>query len=129
MPASQTVRVEGLADLQRAFKLASREEAKGLRASLRESAEPVRSEAERLATSGIPRIGLPWSRMRVGVTLNYVYVAPKQRGSRFAERKRRNIAGLLADRAMLPALEHHKADVVSNIDQMLAEVGRQWERV
>ena len=131
MPASaSTVRVEGLRDLQRAFKLADRAQEKDLRVTLRRVAEPVRSEAELLASSTIPRIGLPWSRMRVGVTQTSVYVAPRQRGDRArgSRRRRPNLAGLLLNRSMLPALAHNQQRVVREVDAMLGRVGQVWER-
>lgn len=129
MPASDAVRVEGLRELNRAFRLADRELATELRGRLKDAAEPVRADAERLAAASIPRIGLPWSRMRVGVTTNNVYVAPKHRGTRDERRRRRNLAGLLLERSMLPALDQNKDDVVRAVDNLLVEIGRDWERV
>ena len=127
MPAvSETVRVDGLRELQRAFKLADVTLHRELRATLREVAEPVRADAERMASAGIPRIGMPWSRMRVGVTTTSVYVAPRQRGARDT-RRRPNLAGLLLDRAMLPALTRNQPRVMAEMDQMLGSVGRAWE--
>lgn len=130
MPAvGETLRVEGLADLQRAFALADRKLSKELRGSLRDAAEPVRVGAETLAGSRIPRIGVPWSRMRVGVTRHSVYVAPRERGTRLQSRKRRNLPGLLLDRAMLPALSANQTQVERRVDKLLGEVGRAWENV
>lgn len=129
MPASGAIVVEGISDLQRAFRLADRELAKELRGRLKEAAEPVRSSGEQLAASSIRRIGLPWSQMRVGVTAHTVYVAPKRRGARDQRRKRSNLAGLLLNRAMLPALEQNHDRVVDAVDDLLLKVGRDWERV
>lgn len=133
MPASkETVRVEGLGHLQRAFKLADSELKVELRTTLRAVAEPVRSDAERLATATIPRIGVPWSRMRVGVTTRAAYVAPRQRGklSRANRRLRRpNLADLLLGRAMEPALAENHGRVIAGVERMLDEVGRKWETV
>lgn len=130
MPAvGNTIRVEGLRELQRAFTLADKTLERELRDTLREVAEPVRADAERLAVSGIPMIGLAWSRMRVGVTRTSVYVAPRQRGVRGnATRKRPNLAGLLLGRAMLPALERNEPRVTAEMDELLATVGKAWER-
>jgi hypothetical protein len=121
--------VEGLRDLQRAFRLADRKQEADLKSTLRRVAEPVRAEAELLAASGIPRIGLAWSRMRVGVTQTSVYIAPRQRGSRGGGRRRPNLAGLLLARSMVPAITRNQPRVVREVEQMLAEVGRAWERV
>jgi hypothetical protein len=127
MPAAseRTVRVEGLRDLQRAFALADRELSRRLRSSLREAAEPVRADAERLATSEISRIGVPWSRMRVGVTQKSVYVAPRQRGAR--RNRRPNLAGLLLERSMLPALDANQPQVVRTVEKVLDQVANLWE--
>lgn len=130
MPAvGETLRVDGLADLQRAFALADRKLSQELRGELREAAEPVRVGAESLAAASIPRIGIPWSRMRVGVTRTSAYVAPRQRGTRLQSRKRRNLAGLLLDRAMLPSLAANAPQVERKVDALLGEVGRAWESV
>lgn len=129
MPAvAGTLRVEGFRELQRAFALADKALAREMRDGLRDAAEPVRADAERLAVSTIPRIGLPWSRMRVGVTRTSVYVAPKQRGTRSSEARRRpNLAGLLLGRSMVPALEQNEARVAAEVEQLLGAVGRAWE--
>lgn len=129
MPAfGQTVRVEGFRDLQRAFKLADETLAREFRDELREAAEPVRLDAERLAVAGIPKIGLAWSRMRVGVTQTSVYVAPKQRGTRTSLPSRRpNLADLLLGRAMVPALKRNEPRVVEAVDDLLGRIGKAWE--
>lgn len=129
MPAvGETLRVEGLGELSRAFALADKALKKEFRTALREVAEPVRVGAERLAVSGIPTIGLPWSRMRVGVTRHSVYVAPRQRGRRSTILSRRpNLADLLLDRSLLPALKQNEAVVAAEMEKMLDTVGGAWE--
>lgn len=116
--------------MQRAFKLAEGKLDKDLRTELRRVAEPVRADAERLAVAGIPRVGVPWSQMRVGVTQTSVYVAPKRRGARGNPlRKRPNFAGLLLGRAMVPALERNEPRIVGELEDLLDRVGRTWESV
>lgn len=131
MPAfGETVRVEGFRDLQRAFRVADEKLARELRDELREAAEPVRADAERLAVVGIPTIGLAWSRMRVGVTQTSVYVAPKQKGARLNRARRRpNLADLLLGRAMVPALKQNEARVEEAVDDLLGRVGKAWEAI
>lgn len=130
MPAENAIRITGLRELSRAFAVADKTLAKELRDKLREAAEPVRTDAEALASVGIPRIGMPWSRMRVGVTRSSVYVAPRQRGARGRpSTKRPNLAPLLLDRAMTPALEANRPHVEREVDDVLATVGRAWESV
>lgn len=128
--AAETVHIEGLRELQRAFKLADKELAKDLRATLRQIATPVQHDAERLAAASIPRIGLPWSRMRVGVTQSSVYVAPKQRGTRGRGPKHRpNLFDLLMGRSLEPALQQNQALVVHEVERMLGTIGHDWERL
>ena len=128
MPAEGAVRVRGLRELNRAFARADRKLRLEKNDALRRAAEPVREEAEQLAVAEIPRIGDAWSRMRVGVTTKVVYVAPFERGQRRGNRKRPNLAGLLMNRAMQPALDMHRSEVIERVDDLLADVGREWER-
>jgi hypothetical protein len=131
VPAQEGLRVEGLRDLQRAFGRVDKGLARDLKRVLREAAEPVRTDAEQLATANIPRIGIPWSRMRVGVTQRAVYLAPRQRGAasrRNARLRRPNLANLLLDRAMTPALDRNVGWVEESVGSLLDEVGKDWER-
>lgn len=114
--------VENLANLQRALAKADKGVRLGLRKGLREVAEPVRRDAEALAAGSIPRIGAKWPRMRVGVTRNLIYVAPRQRGTKEKSRKRPNLAGLLLDRAMDPALERNKGRIEGDVEALLDKV-------
>jgi tRNA G10 N-methylase Trm11 len=128
---ADAVVVEGLTDLQRAFKAADVSVQRELRKALRLAAEPVRADAERLAVAGIPRIGTPWSRMRVGVTNREVYLAPRERGQKGRDQRLRrpNLRALLLQRSMEPALAQNTAAVMAGVDVALATVGRVWEEV
>lgn len=122
------VRVRGLRELDRAFKLADKAEQKELREALRDAGEPVRADAEQLARTNIPRIGPVWSEMRTGVTSKVVYVAPKARArSGNPRRKRPNLAALLLGRSMEPALERNIGEVERRVGVALDTVGRIWE--
>ena len=125
--ADTTIKVTGLNGLERAFKRADKDEAKLLRATLKATAEPVRRAAEGKAVSRIRNIGGPWSGMRIGQARSVVYVAPKKR-SRNAQLRRPNLKDLLLDRAMIPALEEHREEVVQGVERMLDTVGSRWER-
>lgn len=126
------VHVKGLRDLEKAFKLAGPEANRELRAALTDVAEPIRADAERLARSRIPNIGESWSRMRTGVTLKVVYVAPKSR-SRESRRnpalRRPNLFGLLMGRSLEPALQQNLSLIENRVDKALQTVGAKWERV
>jgi hypothetical protein len=121
MPATTGVKVRGLRELNRAIKQVEKDLRKELRDGLKDVAEPVRSTDEALASEKIRNIGPTWERMRVGVTTKMVYVAPKAR--RHGGSPRPNLAGLLMDKAMQPALDQHEGDVVNRIERMLDRVG------
>lgn len=130
--ANAAVVLDGYTDLKRAFALADREIKRDLNGRLKEVAEPVRADAEALAIGRISNIGVPWSRMRVGVTSRDVYVAPRQRGVKGTGRQRRrrpNLANLLMDDAMLPALATNAPRIVAGVDDLLENIGRDWARV
>ena len=139
MPATDAIRVRDLANLNRAFALADRAVKEDLRDALIESAEPVRSDAKRLALEEITNIRetkrgrSAWSEMRVGIDQRktIVYVAPVERGVKTKGRQRLarpNLAPLLMDEAMSPALEQNREKVMRRLEQMLDEVADVWER-
>jgi hypothetical protein len=113
------VRVRGLRELNRALKRTDVATRQRIHAELADVAEPVRADAERLAVQEIRKIGPEWSRMRTGLSVNLVYVAPAKRSSRRRNRKRKNLAGLLMDRAMQPALEQNATQIERRLGQAL----------
>lgn len=129
--ATGTVRVEGLRDLERAFRLVSKEETKLLRAGIKDAAQPVKLAAEGKAVASIRRMprSPQWAVMRLGYARNLVYMVPKQKGTHGrGPRRRPNFAGLLLNRAMIPAAEQNRAAVMLAVQRVLDTVGRQWER-
>lgn len=121
--------LRGMRELQAAFARADRDTKTFTRKALADVAEPIRGEAEGLATSRIPRIGPRWGRMRVGVTRTVVYVAPREKGARKSVSRRRPRFGtLLMERAMEPALEKHEADVEHRLDQALELMADRFNR-
>lgn len=128
----RAVRIEGLRELERAFKLYGRGMEKGLREAMETAAEPVRLDAQALAVSGIRNIGTQWSRMRVGVTRRTAYVAPQERGRRTQRNPRigrPNLRGLLLNRSMEPALERNVTNVEDEFKDALNDLARLWARV
>lgn len=120
-----TVRVQGLKELTRAFKAISKDLDRELVGELKAAADPVKAEGEKLA---LTRIGnMPrspdWAVMRIGVSKaqGLVYMVPQRR--RRGGSGRANLANLLMDRAMDPALEKHQDDVVQRVDQLLGKLG------
>jgi hypothetical protein len=130
------IRVEGLRELERAFKLYGRGLEKGVREALEAAAEPVKSDAQALALAEIPRISLPsttvpWHRMRIGVTRRTAYIAPEQRGdkSRRGARRRPKFATKLLEEAMEPALDRNRSRVERELSDALDDLARMWSRV
>jgi len=124
------IRVENYKEVIRAFGKASATLERGFKGSLREAAEPIADTAERLAGSGvIDNLGGddPWTKMRIGVTRSSVYVAPVERGRRTRSNSaigRPNLKPLMLDRAMEPALDAHRDEVIGNIEDLLGYVAR-----
>ena len=122
--------VSGLGDLNKAFRLAGKESSLELRVSLQRIVKPVRVGAEARALTSIRRMSESpkWAGMRTGVTRHSAYVAPKQKGvCGRGPRRRKNLAPLLLNRAMLPAFDANRGVVRHELDRMLDEVGRKWE--
>ena len=124
MPATDSIRVEGLRDLNRVLAQAPKDVRREVRAAERAVGEPVRSAAQQKAVTNIRNIGPKWGLMRVGVTTKAIYVAPKAR--RRGGSPRPNLAGLLLDRAMVPALEENTAEIVERFDRVLDVLERRW---
>lgn len=123
--------VRGYSELLRADARASKDTKLGVRKALRVVAEPVRRDAEGLAVETIRNMGLSpqWARMRVGITTRVTYVAPRQRGARknpYAQRP--NLANLLAERSMEPALAQNVGNVERGFERMLDEIEADWAR-
>lgn len=109
-----TIVVEGLEEFRRDMRVMAATVDKEARVALRAAAEPVRTRAEDLAAGNIRNIGPVWSRMRLGVTLRVVYVAPRAR--RAGGSPRPNLGGLLMNEAMVPALEEKEPEVIEAMD-------------
>lgn len=124
--SASAIRIEGLAEFQKTLKVCEREVRLGVRAKLKDAAEPVRVEAEHLAAAEIRNIGHDWSQMRVGITTSLLYVAPKQRGAKSGGRKRGNMFGLLS-RALNEALDAKAPEVERLLEGALDDIlHRNW---
>lgn len=121
---SSGIKVAGIREVNFAFKEVGGKIPAEMRATLRAVAEPVRSRAEQLGESNITNIGSVWERMRVGVTASSVYVAPKTR--RKGGSPRPNLAPLLLNEAMEPALEQSTVAVVRGFDLMLGRLNSRF---
>lgn len=115
------IRVEGYRSLMRSFALISDGLRKDLRVQLAEAAAPVKPAAESLADSRIRNIGDRWSRMRIGVTTTAVYLAPASRRRRGSPRP--NLAPLLMNESMLPAVTAELPAVRTRLEGWLDELG------
>jgi bacteriophage HK97-gp10 putative tail-component len=117
------VRVRGLRELNRDFRKISSKLSDELRDALKEAAEPVREEAEGLALGKIRNMPRSprWAGMRIGVSraAATVYMVPAARSRRSKGGSRPNLANLLLDQAMDPALDNKQDSVIKRVDDML----------
>ena len=135
-PQQQAVRVEGLAELVKAFGVASREMGGDIRTAIEQAGEPIRQDASQLALSqisGMQRSRIAWWNMRTGVYRGTIgYVAPVQRGvkSRGRDRLRRpRLADRIAAESLEPALERNRDRVFREFDDAVGEMTKAWARV
>ena len=130
--AQTAIQVQGLNDLVRAFRVANKEVARDVRTAIEQAGEPIRQEAQELVRtelSGMSRSRIPWWTIRTGVERNTIgYIVPATRGGRGERRKRRNLAGLIAEREQR-ALDNHAGRVQAEFEDALDEVARAWARV
>lgn len=129
--ADPAIKVQGLRELERAFRKTDKEEAKLLRKSLKETALPVKRAAEGKALAKIRNMGRSrkWATMRLGVSKSVVYMVPRQKGTHGRGPLRRpNLKDLLLDRAMIPALEEHEGEVIRGVERVLDTAGARWEK-
>lgn len=130
---SEAVRVEGLSELVRAFRVANREVAKDVRTAIEVAGEPIRQKATQLVRgeiSGMQRSRLPWWQIRTGVERNTIgYIVPQQRGVKdFRSRRRRsNLVELIAVQEER-ALDANKDRVYDEFKDALDEVAKAWAR-
>jgi hypothetical protein len=114
---SEHIRIRGQAELEAAFLQVRREVLAEIKPVLKEIGGEVAKDAQSRAGTEIRNIGSRWERMRVGVTMKGVYVAPtsKRRGGS----PRPNLAGLLMDRAMQPALDAKQDAAYARLDELV----------
>lgn len=130
MPATGiTIRTEGVAELIRALDGADRSTNARVQQALESAAAPIARDAEGLALGRITNIGPRWSKFRVGATRQkegsvWVYIAPAAKNQ--GGPKRPNLAVLLLERAMLPAVRYHEADVQAKVDAQLSDLARDF---
>lgn len=128
MPAEAGVYVTGLRELNRAMARTTVDLRRDFKKTLKAVAEPVRDRAQVLARENISHIGDRWSGMRIGATQTVVYVAPKQRGGKGGPTARPNLAALLMDRAMQPALDENGPEIEAAVAVMFDTLAIEWER-
>jgi len=123
------IKVKGLRDLVRDLNRISSDVGDELRTELAKAADPVKRQAEALALGRIRNMpsSPDWAEMRIGVARStaLVYMVPERRSRRRNRKwKRTNLADLLMERAMDPALEQNQEEVVQRVDEMLGRLGR-----
>ena len=123
-----TLRVEGLANLQKHFAIIDKELAGDLRDGLRRAAEPVKTQAEQLTVARIGVGRVPWWQMRIGSTRAGVYMVPKQRNRNpNPNRKRRSYRTTVLPR-MLAALRANEGRVKAEAERAINGSIAKWGR-
>lgn len=117
--AAEAVRVVGLRELQRDFKRMSKDLSKELRDELKTVAEPIRADAEQRASA--KGFGEKWSRIKTGVTVRGVYIAPFSR--RAGGTPRPNFGVMLLD-VMDAAAEDGHSEIEHGMEGMLDRLTR-----
>ena len=130
----QAVRIEGLRELERAFKLYGHGLEKGLSEVLEACAEVVRPDAATFTAGIIKRSATDWTQMRVGVRTRIGYVAPVQRGTFSKRNPRRYGRGdrfklRVIELALDPALAQNIPRVEQEFEDSLRDLARMWSRV
>ena len=124
--------VDGLGEFQRALARIDKTLARELKNEFRAAADPIRVQAEALALEKIRRMkrSPQWSKMRVGVTSNLVYIAPRLHGvkSHRDPKNRPNLVDLLLGRAMEPALAAGESHLIAAAERALEHVGIEWQQ-
>lgn len=124
------VAVRGLADLTRDLKrMAATDLSEDLRDELRQVAVPIAGRAETLAVAHYGETGSGeithlkpggrWAKMRIGVTKNLVYVAPKEHGKKVGDQKRPAFGLFLLEKAMEPALEEFAPQLAARVERAI----------
>lgn len=131
---ANAVRIEGLRELDRAFKLYGRGLEKGIREALDAAGEVVRPDAETLTSMALkPPVNVDWSLMRVGVKNRTSYVAPVQRGNRSRRPSNRargaKFKALVMGQGLEPALDRNIRRVEGEFSDALDDLARMWSRV
>src|SRR4029077_1016425 len=119
----EVIRVVGLTELIKAFRAADAGLGKEIRKTLIETGDVVKESAQSKAGADIRNIGLRWSDMRLGMSGDSVlYIVPARH--RTTGSPRPNLAGLLLERAMIPAADeneelvrHNFEDAIDNLNQ------------
>jgi hypothetical protein len=128
MTVSSGVTVRGLREISASMAKLGPEARKEWRAEERAIAEPVKRDIETNAPQRLTRIGR-WSKMRIGVTQNVVYVAPREHGRRgrgfrtgAQERSDQLFAGRLMGWVMEPALRQNETRIEHDVERLIDRV-------
>ncbi len=124
------VRVRGLDDLTRAWKVMPVEVVEKFSDELEEAVEPVRLAAQAKAPGSMRNMvrTREWSAMRTGITKRSpaaVYVVPQLRGRKrqWSQKGKDNFSSRMQERALDPALKENTQKVMKRAEDFLERVG------
>ncbi len=123
--ATGAVRVKGLKELTRDFKKISKDLDKKLTGELLDAVKPVKDTAEQKALTSISNMTSDWATMKttVGRAKGQVLMFPASRGKRYS---RPNLANLLLERAMDPAVTENEDHVVQALDDLIGNLADRY---
>lgn len=135
MPAKGiTIEVEGVQDLLRAYDGADKETKARVQSVLVRVGAPIARDAEGLALGRIRNMPTSprWAKFRVGAVVTakskrgeaFIYIAPMARN--IGGSPRPNLAPLLLERAMIPALKAHESEAIIKVDNALWHVAQKF---
>lgn len=118
---ADVIRVEGLTELIHAFREADAGLGREVRKTLIETGEVVKESAQAKAGAGIRNIGPRWEQMRLGMVGDSIlYIVPARH--RTTGTPRPNLAGLLLERAMIPAADESEPLLRHNFENALDDL-------
>jgi hypothetical protein len=118
---ADVIRVTGLTELIKAFRAADAGLGREVRKTLIETGEVVKASAQSKAGADIRNIGPRWDQMRLGMSGDSVlYIVPARH--RTSGTPRPNLAGLLLERAMIPAAAESEELVRHNFENAIDDL-------
>jgi hypothetical protein len=120
------IRLSGYREVLRAFDRTT-QEADDIRHVFADVALPMARHATGLAIQAIPKVTIPWSRNRVGVSAGGVYVVPQKRGTRDPRKRRPNFGVMLNTLSYDPTVAHFEPIIHLSVERAIDRLVHTFE--